>query len=1039
MVSRDYYLILNGKLSPDAILVSEKTSQKGGNTCEVRYGKEKSYRYNNYKKIPVEKQIIGPFIVSSKENGMWTYSKYDSDALIDIVRIPGETEDRYILDAKEVESSSVYQPISDSNKCYRFLSKRKGGICQPLPKEVYINCSRTQFLAYFPNEQSPKTYNSENYTLLQLECNLNIDDVIVEYDNQQRRNISKIEQYRDLQDLIYYVMTSSKDWIDVRRKKYVTIRPHITDSSAINILNYLKDVASLEKLEAKCKDDEDTEEEKDAKRINTVSLGNKFKDFKVADGSILSAFLKGDKSFITRNEQSGIVIFPFGCNHSQMVAVNNALSYPLSTIQGPPGTGKTQTILNIIANLVYQGKTLEVVSNNNSAVENVLEKLGSNMMGFFVASLGSDEKKKLFIQNQQSEELKIQVDWQINDNKKREEMEKEIARINLLLPELYEKDNQLHELHARLSDYQFQKRGFDDKYPDANSLIKKRTKWFLSTKRKVLLEKRLQAPVIGGAIKTWILTSFQRIRRAVLGLPEGSDLDVALDHICLECVNKELTEQIDYLKSFLSARDYESENKRLAQLSLSLFKAVLYERYANRERASFSSEALWKNPSKFLSEYPVILSTTFSAISALSRGVRYDYVIMDEASQVNVAAGVLSLSIANNAVIVGDEKQLPNVISDNLKKRIDTLTKEYNIPTQYDYVINSFLSSVRKTLSPPNVTLREHYRCHPLIIEFCNREFYNGQLVVMTEGDFSNQVMVLHRTVKGNHQRGKYNQRQVDEIVNNIETWGSDGTVGIIAPFKSQVELLSQGLPGIKDIATVHKFQGREKDDIIFSTVENTIGKFVADPHLLNVAVSRAKKRFVLVASDEESKDSHMRNLMDYIRYYKGESKGDITSVFDLLYASYSDELQETLKRIPIISSVISENLYATVIRNVLERKHLQDKIYVANEYPLRYIVDFSRRNENAYSEDEVLYGTRKGTHLDFLLTDAVTHRPVLAIEIDGVRFHNEGGEQHERRDKLKDSIMEKAGIKLERVRTDYSGLEERLEKVLEEVGVLRS
>lgn len=47
----------------------------------------------------------------------------------------------------------------------------------------------------------------------------------------------------------------------------------------------------------------------------------------------------------------------------------------ISVIQGPPGTGKTQTILNIIANILMQDKTVQIVSNNNSATENVYDKL----------------------------------------------------------------------------------------------------------------------------------------------------------------------------------------------------------------------------------------------------------------------------------------------------------------------------------------------------------------------------------------------------------------------------------------------------------------------------------------------------------------------------------------------------------------------------------------------------------------------------------------------------------------------------------------
>jgi len=75
-------------------------------------------------------------------------------------------------------------------------------------------------------------------------------------------------------------------------------------------------------------------------------------------------------------------IFPFGGNSSQFKAVANALSNQVSIIQGPPGTGKTQTILNIIANLLIMGKSVQIVSNNNSATLNVLEKLSSPCMNW---------------------------------------------------------------------------------------------------------------------------------------------------------------------------------------------------------------------------------------------------------------------------------------------------------------------------------------------------------------------------------------------------------------------------------------------------------------------------------------------------------------------------------------------------------------------------------------------------------------------------------------------------------------------------------
>lgn len=108
----------------------------------------------------------------------------------------------------------------------------------------------------------------------------------------------------------------------------------------------------------------------------------------------------GDKTKLTSYRGPKQIYYPFGCNASQKAAVEAALTHQVSIIQGPPGTGKTQTILNIISNLLVNDKTVLVVSNNNSAVENVAEKLNNENLGFIVAKLGSVENKEAFIANQ---------------------------------------------------------------------------------------------------------------------------------------------------------------------------------------------------------------------------------------------------------------------------------------------------------------------------------------------------------------------------------------------------------------------------------------------------------------------------------------------------------------------------------------------------------------------------------------------------------------------------------------------------------------
>ena len=73
-------------------------------------------------------------------------------------------------------------------------------------------------------------------------------------------------------------------------------------------------------------------------------------------------------------------------------------------------------------------------------------------------------------------------------------------------------------------------------------------------------------------------------------------------------------------------------------------------------------------------------------------------------------------------------------------------------------------------------------------------------------------------------------------------------SIGIITPYNNEVKAFNRQLDDVR-AATIHKYQGREKDAIIMSVVDNQITPFADDSNMLNVAVSRAKKKFVLVMS----------------------------------------------------------------------------------------------------------------------------------------------------------------------------------------------
>ena len=86
----------------------------------------------------------------------------------------------------------------------------------------------------------------------------------------------------------------------------------------------------------------------------------------------------------------------------------------------------------------------------------------------------------------------------------------------------------------------------------------------------------------------------------------------------------------------------------------------------------------------------------------------------------------------------------------------------------------------------------------------------------------------------------------------------------------------------ITDIdATVHKFQGKENERIIISTVDDEISDFTDDPYLINVAVSRPKKKLMLVVTgNKQSKERNITDLIDYIEYNNFEVESKIYSIF---------------------------------------------------------------------------------------------------------------------------------------------------------------
>jgi len=704
------------------------------------------------------------------------------------------------------------------------------------------------------------------------------------------------------------------------------------------------------------------------------------------------------------------MIFPFGCNESQYNAVRNALENRLSVIQGPPGTGKTQTILNIIANLLIYGKNCLIVSNNNSAVSNVVEKLSQPKygLGFLVASLGKVENKEQFIKSQTGELPDISS-WRISALREAE-LRKEIKRIEKGLKTYFESQARVAELIEQEAELRYQM----ELKEDVQQHNVKLPSGSLSSLYKLLLRNDEEMQKYGK------LSLITRIKAFFSGL-KITDRSI-IERSIQRKEYEQVVSSIGSLKKSIAL--FENSYKKYQEISLEFLKSFLADKFSkHKSRKVYERKDMEFNDSQnFLKDYPIVTSTTFSATTNINPVVPFDYLIMDEASQVDISAGALALNCVKAAVIVGDPKQLPNVVVEKDAKYANDVFKEVNLPEGYRFVNNSFLDSILKVFPDVPVTLlKEHYRCHPLIIGFCNKQFYNNQLVIMTKREAEEKPLSIIRSVKGNHARGTHNRRQAEEVIDIVKSLVSSyNDIGIITPYRDQAKLISEmlqenGLPAFP-VSTVHKFQGRENDVIILSTVSNEIKEFIDDPHLLNVAVSRAKKKFILAVTGNDIKDSNIRDLVDYITYYNGEVKdSQICSIFDILYGQYAEERKKFIQARVSVSQYESENIMFALLEQIVsmpEWNHLG----IMPQYPLRLLV----KSDILLTESEKAYANRSWTLVDFILYNKTTKLPVLAIEVDGMAFHQVGSEQA-KRDELKNSILDKAGIPLLRLTTDGS------------------
>ena len=705
-------------------------------------------------------------------------------------------------------------------------------------------------------------------------------------------------------------------------------------------------------------------------------------------------------------------ITPLSLSDSQLQVVKNIDNSKFVAVQGPPGTGKSQTIVNLVAHLVANGKTVLVASRMDKAVDVVAERLndlGASHMALRAGRLNyqrqlSEELNNLLSQpaldegvedmllldtkdmkdhldmlknmeNKSETIIKLEKDWH-DKLLEVEEQEKLIGKREYIKTSLKKGEIDIIAGIIKVLEHNMEKAGFVAKIANFTSL---------SQLKKILKLKEFEVnfETLGKLKQEIEFANFEyNLRRIEAEIQKTGNLHVLSEQI-RTMKRKQKTLAINILKNKRREALKEllrDENKRR--------RLKVHAKSLVTTRKRLQTNILEEEDFKPLLEaFPCWCVTTYAVSDSLPlKPGMFDVAIIDEASQCDIASCFPILFRAKKAVIVGDDKQLPH-LSFLEKAKEQSFLSQYGIPDKYrlmwSFRTNSMFD-LADYYSMNSVMLDEHFRSLPPIINFSNHEFYNDRIRVMRKDNNEEKVLELVEVLDGkvdfdatrNLPEIEAVVKRLHEIIIEDERKNPDNpvSVGIISPFRAQVEQLKVSVSRVLsdymikkhqiEIGTAHTFQGDERDIMLISWAfaDNSYMQsltFLQKPNLFNVAITRGRNKVInfISRNPRELPDGHFRNYISFMQEYQNRKEA-------------------------LLSGEIDENIY----KNSLERE-VAEKIREL-DHKVTAGADIA------------------GLSADLLVDDK------FVVEIDGVE--DKGGDRIS--NMKKQAIIERSGYKVKRI-----------------------
>ncbi|MCT4581278.1 MAG: AAA domain-containing protein [Flavobacteriales bacterium] len=642
--------------------------------------------------------------------------------------------------------------------------------------------------------------------------------------------------------------------------------------------------------------------------LKDIALENKFYP------QLIESLFLGTNYNITAESKETIHV-PVNLSIPQQNIIKSAYQNNITLAVGPPGTGKSFTIASIAVDAIANGKSVLIASKNDQALKVIAEKLEKD---FFAKENIISGGEKYFVRkllNKFKDILNGVADDSYYDSLRKEvkAQHKSLRKINAAIHRLEEK---------------IKEKSNDEL--EVTELLLSEDNW--SKKIKLFFKSRT-------------IKNLEELERDISTLAHQIELRKEwMKHLLLCIANLRVAEAIRDTQT----REVFKKMVKVIESDSGLEKESLF--YSLDFKKVLKAFPIWLVNLKELNQY-----------LPLQDGI-FDLVVMDEATQCDIASSIPLLFRGKRAVIVGDPKQLRHVsflaYDTQQELAIKYGVEKFNSKL-LDYRNASILDVVMETITAQNQVhyLDEHYRSMPDIVEFSNEEFYNNSLNIMTfksKNDLEENIEIQY--CSGERKNNGVNQGEIDAIFNkikhNLSLKEERYSVGIISPFANQVKAIQKQVSTAFKVEELNKidllvgtpyhFQGEERDEVhlSFTVDEYTAGNvytYLNKEDVFNVAITRARKRqYIYLSIDTIPHDSY-HLLHRYIRSIKNEELANFKTTNTLDY--FLNEVKDWLKELEVTVFVARE-LAGVTIDLLVERG---DQLYAIDlvGYPGVYQATF--------------------------------------------------------------------------------------------------